>query len=252
MNVRKKALILLCAWGMSVSLFGCSKSDSEPMDSIPIPEEWATDSYESELIGKTTTSVVSEPIESTESSSESSEAVTTTFKSNIDITASSTTDTTVAPEEPSTAALNSDLVFLVEGIKKEDYYKRVSDIMSEGTTAVSDFETRLGRDLTEVHAGEFIAERFNSYPYFKVSLKSGEYEVQSQSEGYLRVVPSDWMYSLVLDSTEGYSFDTGETFICVGCISPGGAPWFLPLVHTSDGEFYESISYSYSLLEVYE
>lgn len=223
---------------------GCSIFDSsshEEIDLSSVPET-VSSSYKSELVYNSEADS-----QSTQSTAETT--TTTTYKSQI--TSPVEDFSSVSESSPLVGGLiSTDLENLEQVAKTQGYASKLyANLDSSFSAEYANLELKLGRDLVEVGTEDQIGERLSSYPYIKLKLTWDDFEsVQMDTENFVRLQINSSSL-MVLDSLDSFDFNQGETFICVGCYSPGGAVWLLPLVHTSDNERYNKVDFSYSLLQ---
>lgn len=190
-----KMIALVSILGVCLSSSACSwgSDDSSTWDSIPpIPDE--DNSFETNIDKEEYSSRFSS--DDTELDSEG--AVTTTYKSQIDITDRSSAVDSVEQSENSMIILDyapKERGFWALRMKTTsrvlDYSQscidKFTDYYGQGWVSGGEITSKLGRDLVDKGSSAIDSKLTNSYPYMRVRAKAGSYTVDDRSD-VIRVI----------------------------------------------------------------
>lgn len=190
-----KMIALVSILGVCLSSSACSwgSDDSSTWDSIPpIPDE--DNSFETNIDKEEYSSRFSS--DDTELDSEG--AVTTTYKSQIDITDRSSAVDSVEQSENSMIILDyapKERGFWALRMKTTsrvlDYSQscidKFTDYFEQGWVSGGEITSKLGRDLVDKGSSAIDSKLTNSYPYMRVRAKAGSYTVDDRSD-VIRVI----------------------------------------------------------------
>lgn len=215
-----KMIALISSLGVCLLSSACSwgSDDSSTWDSIPpIPDE--DNSFETNIDKEEYSSRFSS--DDTELDSEG--AVTTTYKSQIDITDRSSAVSSVEQSENSMIILDyapKERGFWALRMKTTsrvlDYSQscidKFTDYFEQGWVSGGEITSKLGRDLADKGSSAIDSKLTNSYPYMRVRAKAGSYTVDDRSD-VIRVIcdtgdEDNPHFEILIGATDAVGTDT--------------------------------------------